>query len=267
MQIKCPICNNELVKIEKTCRCINNHSYDMAKEGYFNLLKKQGGKDFGDSKDMVKARRDFFDLDYYGPLKIRLTEIIKSLNIKTALDLGCGEGYYTNYYKDNLDIDLAALDISKEAVRIASKRNRNVFYMVASVQDLPLFDNSLDLAINAFTPIDLNEISRTLKDNGYLLTARVGEKHLLELKEAIYDEVYLNDNKPLEDDRFSLLSSEILKFEIELNNNKEITDLFMMTPYWHHTSLNSKEKLKKLNYLKVHLEFNIDLYQKKGNLI
>ena len=154
----------------------------MAKEGYINLLKKQGGKDFGDSKDMVKARRDFFDKDFYSPLKKRLTQIIDSLNIKSLLDLGCGEGYYTNYYKETLNIDIAALDISKEAVRIASKRNKNILYMVASVQDLPFFDKSIDIAVNAFTPIDLDEISRVLNEEGYLLTARVGEKHLLQLK-------------------------------------------------------------------------------------
>ena len=235
----------------------------MAKEGYINLLKKQGGKDFGDSKDMVKARRDFFDKDFYSPLKKRLTQIIDSLNIKSLLDLGCGEGYYTNYYKETLNIDIAALDISKEAVRIASKRNKNILYMVASVQDLPFFDKSIDIAVNAFTPIDLDEISRVLNDEGYLLTARVGEKHLLELKEALYDEIYLNDNKPLVDDRFNLLSSEILKFSISLNSNDYITNLFMMTPYYHHTSLISKERLKNLDKLEVSLEFNIDLYKKK----
>ena len=263
MKIKCPICNAELQRISNTYRCINNHCYDIAKEGYINLLKKQGGKDFGDSKDMVKARREFFDLDYYAPLKERLTDIIAKLNVSDLIDLGCGEGYYTNYYKNTLNIDVTALDISKEAVRIASKRNRDILYMVASVQDLPFFDESVSLAVNAFTPIDLDEINRVLKKDGYLLTARVGEKHLLELKQALYDEIYLNDNKPLTDDRFILLSSEVLKFEIELNDNKQIKDLFMMTPYWHHTSLQSKEKLNTLNHLKVHLEFNIDLYQKK----
>ena len=263
MKIKCPICNNELTKQDKTYKCINNHCYDMAKEGYINLLKKQGGKDFGDSKDMVKARRDFFDKDFYSPLKKRLTQIIDSLNIKSLLDLGCGEGYYTNYYKETLNIDIAALDISKEAVRIASKRNKNILYMVASVQDLPFFDKSIDIAVNAFTPIDLDEISRVLNEEGYLLTARGGEKHLLQLKEALYDEIYLNDNKPLVNDRFNLLSSEILKFSISLNSNDDITNLFMMTPYYHHTSLSSKERLKNLDKLEVSLEFNIDLYKKK----
>ena len=107
MKIKCPICNAELQRISNTYRCINNHCYDIAKEGYINLLKKQGGKDFGDSKDMVKARREFFDLDYYAPLKERLTDIIAKLNVSDLIDLGCGEGYYTNYYKNTLNIDFS----------------------------------------------------------------------------------------------------------------------------------------------------------------
>lgn len=262
MRIKCPICNEELKNIGGIYRCENRHSYDIAKEGYINLLKKQGGKDFGDSPDMVKARRSFFDKDFYKPLKEKLTEYIKSYNPDSICDLGCGEGYYTNFYKQNIEADIVALDIAKEAVKIASKRNKEIRYMVASVQDIPLFDKDVDLIVNAFTPIDLNEIHRLLKQDGILITARVGERHLYELKEALYDEIYLNDNKPLVDDRFKLIKADIVKFNIDLNNNTDITNLFMMTPYYHHTSLSSKEKLKLLNNLSVGCEFNIDIYKK-----
>ena len=263
MRIKCPICGNELVLDNHSYKCLNNHSYDIAKEGYTNLLKKQGGKDFGDSVDMVKARRSFFDKDYYKPLKEKLTEYIKEYHPQSILDLGCGEGYYTNYYKENIDADIVALDISKEAVRIASKRNKEIKYLVASIQDIPVFDNETDLVVNAFTPLDLDEIYRVLKNEGILITARVGERHLYELKEALYDEVYLNDNKPLTDERFILLKSDVVKSSIELDSNEDITNLFMMTPYYHHTSLSSKEKLKQLSRLTVSLEFNIDIYKKK----
>lgn len=264
MRIKCPICNEELKNIGGIYRCLNRHSYDIAKEGYINLLKKQGGKDFGDSPDMVKARRSFFDKDFYKPLKKKLTDYIKKYQPGSLVDLGCGEGYYTNFYKNNLDIEIVALDISKEAVKIASKRNKAINYMVASVQDIPLFDKETDLVVNAFTPIDLNEINRILKNDGILITARVGERHLFELKDALYDEVYLNDNKPLVDERFVLLKSDVVKFNIELNSNEDIVNLFMMTPYYHHTSLESKEKLKSLNNLSVGCEFNIDIYRKNS---
>lgn len=263
MKLKCPICNEELVRIDNMYRCFNRHNYDVAKEGYVNLLKKQGGKDFGDSPDMVKARRAFFSKDFYQPLKIRLTELIKKYNPSTILDLGSGEGYYTNYFKDNIDADIVGIDIAKEAVRISAKQNKSVAYIVGSVQDIPVFDKSCDLVINNFTPIDINEITRVLNRNGILITTKVGKNHLIELKKAIYDEIYLNDNEPIKDERIKLLSSEIVSFKIHLETNEDIKNLFMMTPYSHHTSLLSKQRLDKLDSLEITCEFNIDVYKKE----
>lgn len=261
MKIKCPICGEELIKIDNVYRCFNRHNYDIAKEGYINLLKKQGGKDFGDSPDMVKARRDFFNKDYYSPLKNRLTEIIKEYNPASLLDLGSGEGYYTNYFENNINTEIVGIDIAKEAVKIASKKNKNVTYIVGSVQDIPLYNGSIDLIINNFTPLDLKEIKRVLNNNGILITTKVGKNHLLELKQSIYDEIYLNDNMPIEDTDLKLIYSEVLSFKINLNANEDITNLFMMTPYYHHTSLSSKEKLKQLTSLDITCEFNIDVYK------
>lgn len=263
MKHKCPICSNELVKIDNVYRCINRHNYDISKEGYVNLLKKQGGKDFGDSKEMIISRRNFFSKDYYKPLKEEIVTLIKKYNPTTMIDLGCGEGYYTNYIKDNVNTDMVGIDISKEAVRLASKNNKDVNYAVASVQDIPLFDLSIDLALNNFTPLDIKEINRILSKNGILITTKVGKNHLIELKESIYDEVYLNDNEVIKDDNLELLESKIIKFIINLDNNEDIVNLFSMTPYVNHTSLNAKEKLHKLKSLKVTAEFNIDVYKKK----
>ena len=263
MKIKCPICNEELVKIDNLYRCLNRHSYDIAKEGYVNLLKKQGGKEFGDSIEMVKSRRLFFSKDYYKPLKEKLTSLIQKYHPETLVDLGSGEGYYTNYFKENTSADIMGIDISKEGVRIASKQNKDVTYIVGSVQDIPLFDKEVDMLINSFTPIDLDEILRVLKRKGILITTKVGRNHLLELKQSIYDEVYLNDNKPIEDNRLRLLESINVKFVINLDNNEDISNLFFMTPYSHHTSLSSKEKLKTINQLAITCDFDIDVYQKE----
>lgn len=263
MNYKCPICNSELVKIDNVFRCINRHNYDISKEGYVNLLKKQGGKEFGDSKEMVISRRNFFSKDYYKPLKEELVTLIKKYKPATMIDLGCGEGYYTNYIKNNIDLDIVGIDISKEAVKLASKNNKEVSYVVASVQDIPLFNSSIDLVLNNFTPLDLNEIHRILKKDGILITTKVGKNHLIELKERIYDEVYLNDNEVIKDNNLDLLESKILKFVINLDNNEDIVNLFSMTPYVNHTSLKAKEKLHKLKSLKVTAEFNVDIYKKK----
>lgn len=263
MKYKCPICNEELIKIDNVYRCINRHNYDISKEGYVNLLKKQGGKDFGDSKEMVLSRREFFKKDYYKILKEELCNIIEKYKPNNLLDLGSGEGYYTNYLKDKLNIEIIGIDISKEAVKISSKQNKNVNYIVSSVQDIPLFDKSVDLVLNNFTPLELNEIHRVLKEEGILITTKVGKNHLLELKQAIYDNVYLNDNDTINDERLLLLDSKVLSFKMKLDNNNDIMNLFNMTPYSHHTSLMSKKRLESLNRLEITAEFNIDIYKKK----
>lgn len=260
MNFKCPVCNEKLLLKDRNYRCQNNHVFDVAKEGYVNLLRKQGHKEYGDSVDMVKARREFFSKDYYHPLKERLAEIVKQYKPRTMIDLGCGEGYYTNYIYENYNCDIVGLDISKEAVRLASKANPDVKYVVGSVQDICLFNDSCDMISNLFTPLDLKEIKRVLKKDGHLVLVKVSKNHLLELKQALYDEVYLNDNKPLEDDSLKLVSSEVVEFRIFMDNNKDIVSLFGMTPYSHHTSLESKKRLQKLESLEVTCAFDVEVY-------
>ena len=100
----CPVCKECLAKdsSSKTYKCSNNHSYDIAKEGYVNLLisNQKRSKNLGDSKEMVLARIDFLNRGYYKVLSDKINQIIaEALGNKkndkiNILDLGCGEGYY-----------------------------------------------------------------------------------------------------------------------------------------------------------------------------
>ena len=65
----CPVCKEKLYAQNKSLVCNNNHTFDIAKSGYVNLLlSKQAGKNVhGDNKLMVRARRDFLSK---GTLKI-----------------------------------------------------------------------------------------------------------------------------------------------------------------------------------------------------
>lgn len=60
----CPVCKEKLVKdiSNKMYRCSNKHTYDIAKEGYVNLLisNQKRSKNPGDSKEMVLSRIDFY---------------------------------------------------------------------------------------------------------------------------------------------------------------------------------------------------------------
>ena len=261
MRIKCPVCAEELIKNNNVYQCAKHHSFDISKEGYCNLLRKQAKKEYGDSVLQVKARRAFFSRDYYAPLKKETAALIRSLHKKTLVDSGCGEGYYTGYFQKELpEMEVIGCDISKKAVSLAA-RNSGAGYFVASNQELPFFDHSVDIVLNMFAPIAEKEYLRILKDDGVLITVQVGVNHLLQLKEALYDTVYLNELNDLTE-QFTLKESHTVSFDIDLKNNEEISDLFMMTPYYYHSSRKARENLEKLSSLSTLCEFEIRLYHK-----
>ena len=102
MRIKCPVCSEELIRENHVYQCARHHSFDISKEGYCNLLRKQARKEYGDSVLQVKARRAFFSHDYYARLKKETAGLIRSLHKETLIDSGCGEGYYTGYFQKEL---------------------------------------------------------------------------------------------------------------------------------------------------------------------
>ena len=253
----CPVCREELNKAENTCRCKNGHSFDLAREGYVNLLlgSKSGDKK-GDSKESARARHAFLAKGYYGFLK----EYLCSRMQGTVLDICCGDGYYDDY-----DGELYGFDISKEMVRLASKSNRGGFYFAANLANIPVKSQSVDTAIHLFAPFNEKEFARILKADGVLYSVIPGENHLLELKSAVYDKPYKNDEKPpevhlLELDDVSKISS------VMQMNNSELKTLFSMTPYFYRTSAENKQRLDGIERLNVTAEFVILKYKKgKGN--
>ena len=66
----CPVCGMPLSKEDRTLRCENRHSFDIAKEGYVNLLRSgKSGDLIGDDKTSARCRRDFLNKGYYTLLK------------------------------------------------------------------------------------------------------------------------------------------------------------------------------------------------------
>ena len=125
MELICPICGNELHKEEKTCRCPSGHSFDIARQGYVNLLTVQQKHSLnpGDTREQVLSRRAFLEAGYYAPIAGALIDTAKELGASgPILDVGCGEGYYSSRLAGALGGELVGLDISKEAVRCAAAK-------------------------------------------------------------------------------------------------------------------------------------------------
>ncbi len=271
--LKCPVCHNELFEKEKQYICLNNHSFDKNKKGYTNLLlsNQMHSIDPGDNKEMIEARSNFLREDYYHLLKDELIKIIfeyKKRDDFTFLDIACGEGYYTNnILKTFNNAKGNGIDLSKYALINAYKYKKeleinNVNYYLASLVKLPFLNNSIDIALNCFAPLDEKEFSRVLKEKGIFIRVLPNKDHLWELKEVLYDNVKENIDKDDELSNFKLLEIREVKDLIDLNNN-QINNLFMMTPYYYKSPIESSSQLKKMENLKTRISFKIYIYQKE----
>ncbi|WP_213608300.1 23S rRNA (guanine(745)-N(1))-methyltransferase [Pseudoalteromonas sp.] len=227
----CPICKHPLALNEKTLQCSNNHSFDFAKEGYVNLLPVQNknSKDPGDSLEMVQARRSFLEQGYYGFLQTALANIVKPLNANLIIDLGCGEGFYTHAIADSTYGSVYGVDISKSAVKYAAKRYKQCQFSVASISQAPFDDHLADVLVSVFAPLFDNELARLIKDQGSLIVASPGPRHLKELKDYIYDTV--NEHTEIATPAgFELVSKHLITEKVELVFS-DVKNLIMMTPF------------------------------------
>lgn len=265
----CPICKSTLKISEKSYKCENNHCFDIAKQGYVNLLisQKSSKKRHGDDGLMLNSRRDFLNKGYYSELKDGIIEILKQYDFSSdsvIADLGCGECYYTDSIQKEFDIkSICGIDISKQALICGSKRNNKISLAVASTSDLPIKDNYCDAVISVFAPVSISEIHRILKNNGIWVKAYPLENHLYGLKNAIYTEPVLNEVDENYPDGFILDNYSEIKYNITLTENEDIQNLFKMTPYYYKTGINDQKKFQNINYLETEIEFGISVYKKE----
>lgn len=254
----CPVCKSMLYETENSFVCKSNHNFDKARQGYVNLLISSRRGIHGDDKLMVDARQHFLKKGYYSPMRHAVNDILGKGN--TVLDAGCGEGYYTMLFSENNEV--FGVDISKEAVKKASSRCKNASFAVASVYDLPVLRESVDVVVNIFSPDSQSEFLRILKPNGRLINVTPMQDHLFELKKAVYDNPYRNPFISPERSGFCILSSTEIKYKISLCCKEDILSLFCMTPYYYNTSPNDIKKLEHLQKLDTRVEFLITEYKK-----
>lgn len=250
----CPVCLKKINRIGNTYKCINNHCFDISKEGYVNLLLNS--KNSGDNKEMIKNRSSFLNKGYYEKLRSKIIEVIKKLDINNILDVGCGEGYYDRGIKDSVDVEMFGLDISKEACIKASKMNKDILYVVASSNKMPFMDCEIDLLLNIFAPHYENEFTRVC--NKYILKVIPNKEHLIELKQLLYENVQIKEEKKLNFLKFKEILCEQVKYQVVVD---DLFELFKMTPYFYKSKYD--EQLFESNNNKlVTCDFTILLYQK-----
>ncbi len=295
----CPVCREALLLEERTYRCANNHSFDLAKEGYVNLLlsHQRKSKNPGDDKAMIQARRRFFDSGAFDPLTTLISKsaIENRQSSISTLDCGCGEGHFLGALSEQRNthlrsgsvgdlrgrhspgppespkrIDRASLseraekffgvDVSKEAIRCAAKRYKDITWIVANgMRELPFADHSMDCILSVLAPRNVEEFARILKPDGQLILGVPGPNHLIELRSQLTD--HASDFEEKADEavakcapQFEETNRELLSVQQTLNS-EQIADLIQMTPIFWNSSPEAKEKVQQLDELTVTVSF------------
>lgn len=258
----CPLCTSPLNAQSNSLKCDYGHQFDYAKEGYVHLLPVQFKKSLnpGDDKNMVLARRAFLSAGYYEFLQQAVVERVSELRPNITLDLGCGEGYYTNAIEQSQsNIKMYGVDISKDAIKYASKRNKNIHYCVASNANVPLAEASVDVILNIFAPVSVKECQRLLKKDGYLLTVNPGANHLFELKQKIYDKPERHSDQAVPEG-FNKVKHISLEKTLEIKSEQQLSELLTMTPFgWKMTPDKKQTAIASLPF-SVSLHFVVDEY-------
>ena len=268
----CPVCGDALHEAQGSLKCPRGHSFDVAKQGYVNLLmsNRSSKKRHGDDRAMVAARTEFLNKGYYDCLR----DAVSSAALRccagdvTLLDAGCGEGWYTLGVRDAFvsagrKCEVVGVDISREALKQFSRRDKNAALAVASVNTLPVPDDSCDLLLNLFAPEDDVEFLRVLHRGGVLIRAVPMEDHLLGLKEAVYEKPYLNPAPEYSPRGFKLLDRIEIKKTLTLDNAGDVEALFKMTPYYYKTGREDQAKLEGLSSLTTPISFCVFVLSKE----
>ncbi|WP_262287200.1 putative RNA methyltransferase [Micromonospora sp. MA102] len=205
-RLRCPVCGEPLAETTagtaRALRCPRRHSFDIARQGYVNLLAGRTPHT-GDSAEMVAARADFLAAGHYAAVAAALADAARRIvyggdpptpnpaggdgAYPLVVDAGAGTGWYLAAVLAALpDAVGLALDVAKPALRRAARTHPRAAAALADTwQRLPLADRAATVLLNVFAPRNGAEFHRVLDPAGALLVVTPAADHLAELVDAL----------------------------------------------------------------------------------
>ena len=121
----------------------------------------------------------------------------------------------------------------------------------------------MDLLLNCFSPLALEEFRRVLRPGGCFLYVVPAADHLWQLKEVLYNRPYPNEEKETPYEGFTYRAIVPAEDTIHLPCPADIQALYHMTPYCWKTPKEGAERLAQLEKLDCRIAFRIHIFQKK----
>jgi 23S rRNA (guanine745-N1)-methyltransferase len=184
---RCPVCRADLALTERSLRCPQRHSFDLARTGYVNLLTGHGAvpAEGGDGPQQLARRDAFLAQGHFDGVTDAIRDHLAP-GLRRILDAGCGTAHHLNrLVGDDRGFTAAGIDVSKDAAAHAAKRHPDFAFAVADIwRDWPVRDAAADVVLSIFAPKNFPEAARVLRPGGILAIAFPGPDHLIELRQA-----------------------------------------------------------------------------------
>jgi 23S rRNA (guanine745-N1)-methyltransferase len=240
--LACPHCGETLRETAGSLRCPRSHTFDLARQGYVNLLTESAPNE-GDSAEMVAARAAVLERGHLGPLRDAIAdEAVDKLAAGTGgiLDVGGGTGHHLSAVLDRSEERAGlVLDLSTYAARRAARAHTRAGAAVCDVWSrLPVRDDAAALVLSAFAPRNGSEFARVLAPGGSAVVAWPTERHLLELVRPVGTVSVDERKRELVDSAMAPLKRagcREVEFVIHVSRDEAI-DLVAMGPTAHHLS-------------------------------
>ena len=241
--LRCPHCAEPLVERERVLGCANGHAFDVARQGYANLLARSEPPGTADTASMVAARDAFLRAGHFAPIAQAAAAAAVSMLAGgiagCVVEVGAGTGYYLAQVLDASPGRVGlALDISKQAARRAAKAHPRAAAVVGDTwASLPVQDGAAALVLDVFAPRNPAEFARILAPGGSLVVVTPTPAHLIELVDVLGMLHVPEDKRDRLDEslaaEFALIERSECEYAMALAHS-EVAELLAMGPSaWH----------------------------------
>jgi len=278
--LRCPVCGGALAREGGSLLCGGQsgrrHCYDIAREGYVNLLPpgKKNNAHTGDDAGMIRSRTAFLTGGYYDCISdaaaaLCFAHLRPSETPIAFCDAGSGEGYHTCRIARRLAdlsgraVEACGIDASKKGAAAGAKAARNapagcsLSFAAGNIFSLPAADASLDAVFSLFAPIPAAETARVLRQDGVLIVVAAAPRHLWEMRCLIYDDPREGNAEVTTPEGFELLDKREVRASAVIPDQQTLDALFTMTPFYYRTPAEGRARLAAASSLTVSVEADV----------
>ncbi|MNO28920.1 23S rRNA (guanine(745)-N(1))-methyltransferase [compost metagenome] len=272
---RCPLCASPMSLTEcKSLICSNQHCFDLAKDGYINLLSRPAGGKYG--KELFASRKAVVSSGFFEPVDTYISGLITGRALTAngphrILDAGCGEGSHLAFIQEfaaarqQQPLLGVGLDLSKEGIVLAARNpNVNTVWCVGDLAHSPFGSGQFHTILSILAPSNYTEFQRLLTSDGRVVKVIPGQNYLQELRGLLYGRLSGQTNSDSEirerfSETFDITEARRFQYKVSLQSPL-LQQLVRMTPLsW------AADQAKLRNVLQLsELEISVDLSVLEG---